>query len=247
MVLGDRTMCRSYYLTDHPEYRGVYFRTMAIENLKALVWWACDKRAQGIIPHPMDFNAFTLLTACNQMNTKKSSWDALSDKVNPPKMLNPKYWMDKCLILESFPKTRPSASGKGSLFYVIFKAMSVGWTPISSEDRLPYATPHAGPFFMANNSLTYRIIKKWTICTKAFVYVYPFKDLQNRSGAMNSLQMHYNRLIMVAKRLAKAGSDLTNIQYKSKQHMSFKTFINKLNKVFFICSIKGVNFSTCAS
>eukprot|EP00957_Ditylum_brightwellii_P056561 4288061-Ditylum_brightwellii.AAC.1 len=55
---------------------GVYIRTMTTENLKALVWWAHNNRVQGIAPHPMDFNAFALLMACEQMYTEKDSWDA---------------------------------------------------------------------------------------------------------------------------------------------------------------------------
>eukprot|EP00957_Ditylum_brightwellii_P015201 1145133-Ditylum_brightwellii.AAC.1 len=140
-------------------------------------------------------------------------------------MINPKYWMDECLILQSFLKTRPNASGKGILFYVILKPMPVGWTPISREDRLANATPHAGPFFIAANNLAYRIIKKWTIGTEAFVYVCPFKDLQNGSRAMNLLWMHYNELMMVAKRLKKVGSDLTHFCYESKQHMLLKKIL----------------------
>eukprot|EP00957_Ditylum_brightwellii_P129867 9905913-Ditylum_brightwellii.AAC.1 len=66
---------------------------------------------------------------------------------------------------------RPRVSGKGSLYYVICKAMPVGWTPTSREDRLTYATPHAGLFFNTNNHLTYRIIENGKLALK-HLYAY---------------------------------------------------------------------------
>eukprot|EP00957_Ditylum_brightwellii_P043641 3308568-Ditylum_brightwellii.AAC.1 len=94
------------------------------------------------------------------MNTEKGSWDALSDEVKPPKMLNTCNWLDECLVIESYLKTRHSALGKGSLSYVIREDMPPGWAPVSREDRLIYSAPLTGPFYAADNNSTYHIVEK---------------------------------------------------------------------------------------
>jgi hypothetical protein len=111
--------------------------------------------------------------------------------------------------------------------------MPPGWAPVSREDRLIYSAPLTGPFYAADNNSTYRIVEKWTIGSEAFIYVRPFKDSQDGRGAMQALRLHYNRPGTVAKRLAKAKSDMDNIHYKSEQHMPFESYINKLNEIFF--------------
>ena len=139
---------------------GAYIGTGLTANIRALIWWAQDIRAQGETINPNDWNAGALDDARQRMLLERQGRDKEEDLVDAPKKLDPIKWVDSYLAFLNFLRGQVSSDGKRTLDYVVRKVPPVGWTPTSREDRLKYNAPLIGPFYVQDNRKVYRVVKQ---------------------------------------------------------------------------------------
>jgi hypothetical protein len=68
---------------------GAYIGTGATTNIKALIWWAQDIIAQGLIVDPNDWDEVTLDDSRQRMVLQKQARDKSDDVIDAPKKLDP--------------------------------------------------------------------------------------------------------------------------------------------------------------
>jgi hypothetical protein len=166
------------------------------------------------------------------MLLEKQGRDKEDDLVEAPKKLDPSKWVDSYLTFLNFLRGQVSTDGKRTLDYVVRKVPPVGWKPTSREDRLKYNAPLAGPFYAQDNRKVYRL--QWTLNTNAFAWIRPFDQGEDGRGAVAAMREHYDGPGETAKKLAKAEAALRTIHYRNEQSMTFESYVNKLNEIYFV-------------
>jgi hypothetical protein len=213
---------------------GAYIGTGATTNIKALIWWAQDIIAQGLIVDPNDWDEVTLDDSRQRMVLQKQARDKSDDVIDAPKKLDPSKWVDSYLAFINFLRTQRSADGKRTLEYVVRKPMPPGWLPTSRDDRLQYNAPLVGPYYTQDNQKVYRVTKQWTLNSTAFAWVRPYDNAENGRAAVAAMRDHYDGPGETAKKLARAEAELKTIHYRNEQSMTFEHYVNKLNEIFFV-------------
>ena len=112
----------------------------------------------------------------------------------------------------------------------------LGWIAATRAEMLLYGAALTSPYFVNDSQEVYRIVKQWTINNPAFAWVRPFDIRKDGRGAVAAMRAHYDGPGKTAKNLAKAEADLKKLHYKNEHSLSFESFINKLNEIFFIFS-----------
>ena len=136
----------------------------------------------------------------------------------------------------NYLRTCTSAYGKCTIDYVVRIYKPLGWLAATHAERLLYGAALTGPYFVQDSQEVYRIIKQWTLNNPAFAWVRPFNKREDSRGAVATMSAYYDGPGKTAKNIAKAEEDLKNLHYKNEHSLSFKSFINKLNKIFCIFS-----------
>jgi hypothetical protein len=221
---------------------GAYIGVSLTATIKALIWWIQDANAQGSTVDPNEWNAEALNNARQRMLLEKQGRDKEDDLVEAPKKLDPSKWLDSYLAFLNFLRGQVSTEGKRTRDYVVRKVPPGGWAPTSREDRLKYNAPLAGPFYAQDNRKVYaqdnrkvyRLTKQWTLNTTAFAWIRPFDQVEDGRGAVAAMQEHYDGPGKTAKKLTKAEAELRTIHYRNEQSMTFESYVNKLNEIYFV-------------
>jgi hypothetical protein len=99
---------------------------------------------------------------------------------------------------------------------------------------LKYNAPLTGPFYLQDNQKVYHVTKQWTLNTPAFAWVRPYDSTEDGRAAIAAMRDHYDGPGETAKKLARAEAELKTIHYRNEQSMTFETYVNKLNEIYFV-------------
>jgi hypothetical protein len=214
---------------------GAYFGTSVTAKVKALIWWVQDAQMQGNVIDPNDWDAAILDDARKRMLLEKQGRDKVDDIVDASKKLDPSKWVDSYPAFINFLHAQTSANGKRMLHYVVRKDPPVGWTRTSREDRLNFYAPLMGPFYAQDNQKVHRVTtKQWTLNSATFAWIRLFDKVEDGCGAITAMHEHYDGPDKMDKKLGKAEAELNTIHYHNEQSMTFKSYVNKLNDIFFV-------------
>ena len=112
----------------------------------------------------------------------------------------------------------------------------LGWLATTRAERLLYGAALTGPSFVKYSQEFYRIVKQWTLNTPTFAWVRPFDRREDNRGAVAAMRAPYDGPGETAKQLSKSEANIKNLHYNNEHSLSFESFVNKLNEIFFIFS-----------
>ena len=170
---------------------GVRIGAVPTKNLKALVWWARDKkrRSQEIVVD--DFNVDTL----EDCIIKRELDDIEDDtKVEAPGQLKAaEDWVKWELALYNYLMSITGASGV-PLAYIIRKDIDdINEYEFENDvERLIHEVPLEGPVFNADNHQVYCIIKSKLVGTDSWEWISHYDQNENGRATMNTLRIHYD-------------------------------------------------------
>ena len=195
----------------HINRGGAYIGTGATTNLKDLIWWIQDSRAQGLLPDTNAWNENVLNDACQSMNLERQSRDSESEDIAPTKRLDQTKWTDSYLALMNYLRPCMTADGKRTIDYVVRIDKPLGWLAANRAERLLHGSALTGPSFVKDSQEVYRIVKQWTLDTPAFSWVRPFDRREDGRGAVAAMRAQYDGPGESAKKISKAEEDLKNL------------------------------------
>ena len=218
---------------------GIRIGAIPAKNMKALVWWARDRKRRGLAINGGDFDEEQLEEAIVTMELEEVDDEA---KVEAPGMLkSADDWITWELSLSNYLRSIRGSSGV-PLAYIIRKddIDNVADHDFENEtERLIYQAPHQGANYKADNNQVYRIIKSKVIGSDILKWIHPFDRNQDGRGAMNQLRHHYDGPGQVQRKITQAEAQIASLHYKSEQAFSFERFITKLNGAFQVLEENG--------
>ena len=211
---------------------GVNIGEIHVQNLRALIYWARDKRRRG---KRLEASAFTERVMDMCIRKRRAEIKAKEDKPDPPDpgKLDPQKWHQWQHAFDNHLSAFDGADGV-PLSYVIRKDKVIAeghkWT--DDREQLKYEAKLKGEVFRVDNGRVFTLLKQAIIGTNAWTWIEKFDKKQDGRKAMLSLRAHYDGPGEVEKRRAQAKHRLEVLRYKDEQSMSFETYITYLKEVF---------------
>ena len=222
---------------------GVRIGAIPTKNMKALAWWARDKKRRGMNIVGDDFGEETLEEALINMELEETEDET---KVEAPGLLkSADDWISWELTLNNYLRSIRGTSGV-PLAYIIRKDTDDGeYNEEQGNDmeELIRQAPHYGANYKVDNNQVYRIIKSKVIGTDILKWINPFDKNQDGRGAMEQLRHHYDGPGQVQRKIAQAEAQIASLHYRSEQAFSFERFITKLNGAFQVLDENGEGLS----
>ena len=210
---------------------GVWIGAVHTKNLKALVWWARDKKRRNQEIDIDEFDEAKLEECIVKLEVDDKDEDAKVDAPGQLKLADD--WVRWELALYNYLMSITGASGV-PLAYVIRKEIDDVDDYVFENDveRLIHEAPLEGPIFNADNHQVYRIIKSKLVGTDNWEWISQYDRTENGRATMNTLRTHYDGPGEITKRVARAEAQIQALHYKSEQTFSFERFITKLNGAY---------------
>ena len=210
---------------------GVWIGAVPTKNLKALVWWARDKKRRNQEIDIDEFDEAKLEECIIKLEVDNKDEDSKVDAPGQLKVADD--WVKWELALYNYLMSITGASGV-PLAYVIRKEIEdIGdYTFENDVERLIHEAPLEGPIFNADNHQVYRIIKSKLVGTDSWEWISQYDRTENGRATMNTLRTHYDGPGEITKRVARAEAQIQALHYKSEQSFSFERFITKLNGAY---------------
>ena len=210
---------------------GVRIGAVPTKNLKALVWWARDKKRRNHEINIEEFDEAKLEECIIKLEVEDKDEDTKVDAPGQLKVAD--EWVKWELALYNYLMSITGASGV-PLAYVIRKEIEDVDDYVFENDveRLIHEAPLEGPVFNADNHQVYRIIKSKLVGTDNWEWISQYDRTENGRATMNTLRTHYDGPGEITKRVARAEAQIQSLHYKSEQTFSFERFITKLNGAY---------------
>ena len=209
------------------------------KNMKALAWWARDKKRRGMNIMGDDFDEQALEEAVVSMELEEAEDET---KVEAPGLLkSADDWISLELTLTNYLRSIRGTSGV-PLAYIIRKDVDdIEEADHQGNDieQLIRQAPHHGANYKVDNNQVYRIIKSKVIGTDILKWINPFDKNQDGRGAMEQLRHHYDGPGQIQRKISQAEAQIASLHYKSEQAFNFERFITKLNGAFQVLEENG--------
>ena len=207
----------------------VRITTLALKNLKALVWWARDRKRRNL---PIDADEFDddLLDDCiTKMELDEVEKDSKIEA--PASLTKAEDWVKWELSMVNYLMTIKGASGI-PLAYIVRKEVDEDYEFENEVEELIYQAPLDGVVFQTDNKKVYEILKSKLIGTDNYEWIVKYNRSMNGREAMSALRRHYDGMGETKKRINQAEAVLASLHYKSKQAFPFEKYVTKLNAAF---------------
>lgn len=210
---------------------GVRIGAVPMKNLKALVWWARDRKRRDREIVIEDFTNDVLEECIVKLEMDDADEQT---KVDAPGMLKgAEDWVQWELSLHNYLMNVKGVSGIPLAYVIRKEILDVDDYVFENEvERLIHEAPHEGPAFAADNQQVYRIIQSKLVGTENYEWISKYETSQDGRSTMNTLRTHYDGPGEVKRRIARAEAQIEALYYKSEQALSFERFITKLNGAF---------------
>ena len=207
----------------------VRITTLALKNLKALVWWARDRKRRNL---PIDSDEFDddLLDDCiTKMELNEVEKDSKIEA--PASLTKSEDWIKWELAMVNYLMGMKGASGI-PLAYIVRKEVEEDYEFENEVEELIHQAPLEGVVFQTDNKKVYEILKSKLVGTDNYEWVVKYNRSMNGREAMAALRRHFDGLGEKKKRINQAEASLASLHYKSEQAFPFEKYITKLNAAF---------------
>lgn len=222
-----------------PAQGGVRIGAIATKNMKALVWWARDKRRRNLEIAANDFTEDVLEECLTHLELDEAEEEA---KIEAPSSLKADEWITWEQNMYNYFMSVNGSSGI-PLAYVIRKDIDDDYEFDGEVEQLIYDAPLEGPVYQVDNRQVYRILKSKLTGTDSWDWIKKYDRTQDGRKTMLTLRTHYDGPGEVQKRIAKAEASINLLHYKAEQTFSFEKFITRLNGAFQVLEEHGEGYS----
>ena len=210
---------------------GVRIGAVPMKNLKALVWWARDRKRRDREIVIEDFTEEVLEDCIVKLEMDDVDERAKVDA--PGTLKGAEDWVQRELALQNYLMNVKGVSGIPLAYVIRKEILDVEDYEFENEvERLIHEAPHDGPAFAADNQQVYRIIQSKLVGTENYEWISQYETSQDGRSTMNTLRTHYDGPGEIKRRIARAEAQIEALHYKSEQAFSFERFITKLNGAF---------------